>query len=230
MSLHAQGGFVITWRRRGSLGGAVCWCWGKCSGAPPLAGTAGWAVFAGAGGGPVLLPVGALGVFGHAGGGSAAGACASVACGMARHRAPGGPGRRASWRSGARPPAGGRPHRGRPASPASPSRLNRPIQRRTVAGWHSSSPAICAADNPCSDSSTITARAACRHRPRRSARNRSISLPGPLANTQTGRILTTTSPGGRTMEATSIQPPARLMSTPAHPAAASPPVTRKTSG
>src|SRR5205823_2014727 len=39
------------------------------------------------------------------------------------------------------------------------------------------------------------------------------------ANTQTGRILITTSLGGRTMEATSIQPPARLMSTPAHPRA-----------
>jgi hypothetical protein len=35
-----------------------------------------------------------------------------------------------------------------------------------------------------------------------------------FANTQTGRILTTTSPGGRAMEATSIQPTARLMSTP----------------
>jgi hypothetical protein len=107
-----------------------------------------------------------------------------------------------------------RPHRGRPATPAMPSVLNRPIQRRTVAGWHSSSTAIRAAGNPCSDSSTITARAACRHWPRRSVRNRSTSLPGPLANTQTGCILTTTSPGGKTMEATSIQPPARLMSTP----------------
>jgi hypothetical protein len=97
------------------------------------------------------------------------------------------------------PPSGGRPHRGRSASPANPSVLNRLIQRRTVAGWHSSSTAIWAAGNPCSDSWTITARAACRHRPRRPARSRSISSPGPLANTQTGRILTTTSPGGGTM-------------------------------
>ena len=91
-----------------------------------------------------------------------------------------------------RPPSWGRPHRGRSASPAIPSALNRPTQRRTVAGWHSSSTAIWAAGNPCSDSSTITARAACRHRPRRLARTCSISLLGPLANTQTGRILTTT--------------------------------------
>jgi transcriptional regulator with XRE-family HTH domain len=48
----------------------------------------------------------------------------------------------------------------------------RPIQRRTVAGWHSSSTAIWAADNPCRDSSTITARAAWRHGPRGPARNR----------------------------------------------------------
>ncbi len=57
------------------------------------------------------------------------------------------------------------------------------------------------------------ARVACRHRPRRSASSCSISRPGPLANTLTGRILFTTSPAGRTMWATSIQPPARLMST-----------------
>ena len=79
------------------------------------------------------------------------------------------------------------------------------------------------------DGSTITVRAACRHRPRNSARNCSISLPGTLANTLTGRILTATSPGGWTMEATSIQPPARLMSTPPHPASLIP-VTRKTFG
>jgi hypothetical protein len=53
-----------------------------------------------------------------------------------------------------RPPSGGRPHRGRSASPAIPSPLNRVIQRRTVAGWHSSS----SAGSSCSDSSTITAR------------------------------------------------------------------------
>ena len=112
-----------------------------------------------------------------------------------------------------RPPSRGRPDRGRSASPASPSLLNRLIQRRTVAGWQSSSAAIWAGGKPCSDSSTITARAACRHRPCNSARSCSISLPGLLANTLTGRILTTTSPGGWTLEATSIQPPARLMST-----------------
>ena len=67
------------------------------------------------------------------------------------------------------PPSRGRPDRGRSASPASPSRLNRLIQRRTVAGWQSSSAAIWAGGKPCSDSSTITARVACRHRPRRSA-------------------------------------------------------------
>jgi hypothetical protein len=43
------------------------------------------------------------------------------------------------------------------------SALNRLIQRRTVAGWHSSSLAICDAGNPCTDSSTISARPACRH-------------------------------------------------------------------
>jgi AAA domain len=111
-------------------------------------------------------------------------------------------------------PAGERPDRGRSASPARPSALNRPIQRRTVAGWQSSSSAIWAGANPCSDSRTITARLASRHRPCRSPRSLSISLPGPLANTLTGRILTTTSPGGWTLDATSIQPPARLMSTP----------------
>jgi hypothetical protein len=95
-----------------------------------------------------------------------------------------------------RPPSAGRPGRGRSASPASPSSLNRPIQRRTVAGWQSSSSAIWDGANPCSDSSTITARAACRQRPCNSARSCSISLPGALANTLTGRILTTTSPGG----------------------------------
>jgi hypothetical protein len=76
------------------------------------------------------------------------------------------------------------------------------------------SAAIWAGGKPRSDSSTITARAACRHRPRRPASNCSISLPGPLANTLTGRVVITTSPAGRTMWATSIQPPARLMSTP----------------
>jgi hypothetical protein len=68
----------------------------------------------------------------------------------------------------------------RPASPAVPSALNRLIQRRTVAGCQSSSSAICAAGSPFSDSSTITARAAWRHRPRRSACNRSISPAEPL--------------------------------------------------
>jgi hypothetical protein len=102
----------------------------------------------------------------------------------------------------------------RSASPATPSALNRPIQRRTVAGWQSSSTAIWAGGKPCRDSSTITARVACRHRPCRLACNCSISIAGPLADTLTGRILITTSPGGWTMWATSIQPPARLMSTP----------------
>jgi len=114
-----------------------------------------------------------------------------------------------SWR----PPGRGRPHRGRSASPASPSLLNRLIQRRTVAGWQSSSTAIWAGGNPCSDSRTITARVACRHWPCRSPRTCSISEPRPLANTLTGRILTTTSPGGGTMWATSIQPLARPVST-----------------
>src|SRR5579872_1280542 len=56
-----------------------------------------------------------------------------------------GPGR---WSSAAirlvswRPPSAGRPDRGRPASPAVPSSLNRLIQRRTAAGWQSSSSAI----------------------------------------------------------------------------------------
>ena len=40
-------------------------------------------------------------------------------------------------------------------------------------------------------------------------RNCPISQPGPSPNTLTGRILTMTSPGGRTMWATSVQPPAR---------------------
>ena len=40
------------------------------------------------------------------------------------------------------------------------------------------------------------------------------SLAGPWVNTLTGRILTTTSPGGWTMEATSIQSPAGLMPAP----------------
>jgi len=41
--------------------------------------------------------------------------------------------------------------------------LNRPIQRRTVDGWHSSSAAISAGASPPSDSSTITARSPWRH-------------------------------------------------------------------
>ena len=62
------------------------------------------------------------------------------------------------------PPVRGR--RGRPrrrlwvSQPASPSRLNRPIQWRKVAGWQSGSTAICDAANTCANSSTITARAA----------------------------------------------------------------------
>jgi hypothetical protein len=40
----------------------------------------------------------------------------------------------------------------------------------------------------------------CRHRRRSSASSCSIPLPGPLANTMTGRILITTSPAGRTMQ------------------------------
>src|SRR6266571_4793448 len=129
-----------------------------------------------------------------------------LTCGQSRYRwirgsaqGPGRPSSAAILLASRVPPRSGRPHRGRSASPAIPPLLNRPIQRRTVAGWHSSSTAIWAAGNPCSDSSTITARDACRHWPRRSARSRSISSPGPLANTQTGRILTTTSPGGGTL-------------------------------
>jgi hypothetical protein len=54
-------------------------------------------------------------------------------------------------------------------------------------------------------------------------RHSKSSVRNPVAaNTLTGRILTTTSPGGWTLEATSIQPPARLMSTAPHPAASSP--------
>jgi hypothetical protein len=94
------------------------------------------------------------------------------------------------------PPSRGRPDRGRSASPACPSSLNRPIQRRTVAGWQSSSSAIWDGGKPCADSRTITARVACRHRPCRSLRSCPISLSGPLANTLTGRILITTSPAG----------------------------------
>jgi hypothetical protein len=77
--------------------------------------------------------------------------------------------------------------------------IDRLIQRRTVAGSQSSSTAICAAGNPCSDSRTITARVASRHLPCGSSRSCPISLPGPLANTLTGRILITTSPAGWTM-------------------------------
>jgi hypothetical protein len=87
-----------------------------------------------------------------------------------------------------------------------PSSLNRRIHRRTVAGWQSSSSAIWPAANPCSDINTVTARVPCRHRPCRSPRSCSISQPGPLANTLTGRILTTTSPGGWTMQALRSNP------------------------
>jgi hypothetical protein len=76
-----------------------------------------------------------------------------------------------------RPPSRGRTGAGRPARSA--LRLNRMIRRRTVAGWQSSSSAIWDGGNPCSDSSTITARAACRHRLCNSVRSCSISLPGP---------------------------------------------------
>jgi hypothetical protein len=48
-----------------------------------------------------------------------------------------------------RPPSRGRPERGRSASPAIPPALNRLIQRRTVAGWQSSSSAIWDGANPC---------------------------------------------------------------------------------
>jgi len=144
----------------------------------------------------------------------------ALTCGQPRYRRirgrVHGPGRSSSaairpvsWR----PPRRGRPQRGRSASPAGPSSLNRLIHRRTVAGWQSSSSAIWAGAKPCADSSTMTARVACRHRPRRSASSRSISPAGRLADTLTGRILITTSPAGWTMQATSIQPPARLMST-----------------
>lgn len=54
------------------------------------------------------------------------------------------------------------------------------------------STAIGAAGKPCCDNSTIVCHAASRHRPGRSASNISKSLAGPLANTQTGCILTTT--------------------------------------
>ena len=65
------------------------------------------------------------------------------------------------------------------------------------------------------------------HHHRSCARSRSASASGPLANTLTGRIMITTSPGGWSLEATSIQHLARLLSTARHPAAASP-ITRRT--
>ncbi|MBA9003095.1 hypothetical protein HNR21_001977 [Actinomadura cellulosilytica] len=74
--------------------------------------------------------------------------------------------------------------------------MNRAIQRRTVDASHSSSTAICAADSPCSDSSTITARTATRHLPRSRRRNSWFCQAERLANTLGGRILTTASPGG----------------------------------
>jgi hypothetical protein len=62
------------------------------------------------------------------------------------------------------------PHLERPGTVTSPaiipSQLDRLFQRRTVAGWQFSSAAICAGGKPCAGSSTITARVACRHRPR----------------------------------------------------------------
>lgn len=88
----------------------------------------------------------------------------------------------------------------RPAQvPPDPGKGPRPGtgQGRTVAGWHPGSAAICAGAEPCSDSSTITARVACRHRPCGPACSCSVSLPGPSASTLTGRILITTSPAGR---------------------------------
>ncbi len=65
---------------------------------------------------------------------------------------------------------------------------------------------------PCSDSSTITARTArtartaTGHRPRSTRRIFTVSLPGPLANTLTGRLLTTTSPDKMNVAPTPIQP------------------------
>jgi hypothetical protein len=60
---------------------------------------------------------------------------------------------------------------------------------------------------------TITARTATRHRVCRPWRNCSISQAEALANTLVGRILITTSPGGRMLVPTSVQPPARPLST-----------------
>src|ERR1039457_4468303 len=95
-----------------------------------------------------------------------------------------------------RPPASRpRRHAHQPCAPVAPPRISigsppRPHAARgnlaTATASQAdtgtdSTAAIWAADNPGSDSSTIPARAACRHRPRRSARSRSISLPGPSA-------------------------------------------------
>jgi len=159
-----------------------------------------------------------------------------LTCGQPRYcrirvkvHGPGQPSRAAMRPVSRRPPSGGRPDRGRSASPASPSSLNRPIHRRTVAGWQSSNSAIWDGANPCADSSTITARAASRHRPRRSASSNSISLPGPLANTLTGRILITTSPAGWTLCGNFDPTPGEAAVNALHPPV-SQRVTRRTSG
>lgn len=89
-----------------------------------------------------------------------------------------GPGRSSSAvirASGFRSPSPGRPLRGRSARPATPPALQRPIQRRTVAGSYSTSAAVCAGDTLFRDSSTITARTTVRPWPRSRPRNRSCS-------------------------------------------------------
>ncbi|SEG81750.1 hypothetical protein SAMN04489712_114134 [Thermomonospora echinospora] len=121
-----------------------------------------------------------------------------------------GPGRcsRPAIRAGdSGPPNGGRPLRGRSARAATPRSLNRAIQRRTVPASQSSGTAICAADKPCSDSSTITARTATRHRPRRSRRNWCTWTSERLANPLDGRIPATTSPGGMDVAGNFDPPP-----------------------
>jgi hypothetical protein len=109
---------------------------------------------------------------------------AAAARGWSRARRWPASGRVSGTEEGADLPQAARPARAVDSSPRSSSARPR-----------SSSAAICAVVIPCSDISTITARAAWCQGPRRAARSRSISQDGPLANTLTGRILITTSPG-----------------------------------
>ena len=114
----------------------------------------------------------------------------------------------------ARVAAGGRPDHGRSASPAAPSSLNRLIQRRTVAGWQSSSAAIWAGGKPCADSSAITTRVGCRPPPVQISLQL-LDLAAWTFGEHADRAHTHHDlAGGRMMWQTSIQPPARLMSTP----------------